>query len=447
MHYSRKLLALLALSVLIVPLISIHAQDTSVLDAARSHSSLNTFANILEMSGLADEVDSSMAITVFAPNDEAFAGLPSFAIDYLANNNEVLQSVLQYHILASAVTSDRLSSGDVATASGDSISVHVGDMGVDVNDAGVVEADIAVGSAVIHVIDTVLIPPIELPEVIPSFVSGNIIIAGSSTVFPLSDAIATRFRDEGYVDNITVDSIGSGAGFERFCAEGVTDISNASRPIKDAEVENCHAIGRDVFPVRVGTDALAVVLNINNDFVDNLSLEQLAQVFSTADTWQDVNPDWPAEPIERFIPGTDSGTFDYFVEEVFDDNKEPILAAARTSLSEDDNVLVTGVSGNPYAVGFFGYAYYDANRDVLSASVIDGIIPEASTVDAGTYPLARPLFMYAAPEIIAEKPQVGEFLTYYLNVVNQEVNAVGYFPADPFGLNRAKFLVLAATSN
>lgn len=447
MHHSRKLLALLALSLLIVPMISIHAQDPSVLDTARFHGSLTSFANILELSGLADEIDSSMTITVFAPNDEAFAGLPSFAIDYLANNIDVLQNVLQYHILASAVTSDGLSSGDVTTASGDSISVYVGDMGVYVNDADVVEADIAVGSVVIHVIDTVLLPPVELPEVIPSFVSGNIIIAGSSTVFPLSDAIATRFRDEGYVDNITVDSIGSGAGFERFCAEGVTDISNASRPIKDAEVENCHTIGRDVFPVRVGTDALAVVLNINNDFVENLSLEQLAQVFSTADTWQDVNPDWPAEPIERFIPGTDSGTFDYFVEEVFDDNKEPILAAARTSLSEDDNVLVTGVSGNPYAVGFFGFAYFVANRDVLSASMIEGIIPEASTVDAGTYPLARPLFMYAAPEIIAEKPQVGEFLTYYLNVVNQEVNAVGYFPADPYSLNRAKFLVLAAISN
>ncbi len=160
-----------------------------------------------------------------------------------------------------------------------------------------------------------------------------------------------------------------------------------------------------------------------------------------------MNPDWPAEPIERFIPGTDSGTFDYFVEEVFNDNKEPILAAARTSLSEDDNVLVTGVSGNPYAVGFFCFAYFDANRDVLTAATIDSIVPEASSVDAGTYPPARPLFMYAAPEIIAEKPQVGEFLTYYLNVVNEEVNAVGYFPADPFGLNRAKFLVLAATSN
>ena len=172
-------------------------------------------------------------------------------------------------------------------------------------------------------------------------------------------------------------------------------------------------------------------MNSDNDFVDNLSLAQLAQVFSTADTWRDVNPDWPAEPIERFIPGTDSGTFDYFIEEVFNDNKEPILAASRTSLSEDDNVLVTGVSGNSNAVGFFGFAYFDANRDVLTTATIDGIVPEASSVDAGTYPLARPLFMYAAPEIIAEKPQVGDFLTYYLNVVNEEVNAVGYFPADP----------------
>ena len=126
--------------------------------------------------------------------------------------------------------------------------------------------------------------------------------------------------------------------------------------------------------------------------------------------------------------------FDYFVEEVFADNTEPILAAARTSLSEDDNVLVTGVSGNPYAVGFFGYAYYDANRDALAAASIAGIAPQASAVDAGAYPLARPLFMYAAPEIIAEKPQVGDFLAYYLAVVNEEVNAVGYFPADPYGL-------------
>lgn len=447
MHKTRTIIILFFLATFIISPFYLQAQEVSLLAAAQTHGSLNIFADLLASSSLAEAMDSSMPHTVFAPNDEAFAELPAFAIDFLRNQPDVLQRVLQYHLVPAAMSSDSLSSGDVASATGDSIQFQVGESAVLANDATVVEADIAVSNTVIHVIDRVLIPPVELPDVIPSFVSGNIIIAGSSTVFPLSDAIATRFRDEGYVDNITVDSIGSGAGFERFCAEGVTDISNASRPIKDAEVENCHAIGRDVFPVRVGTDALAVVLNSANDFVSNLTMEQLAQVFSTADTWQDINPDWPAEPIERFIPGTDSGTFDYFVEEVFDDNKEPILAASRTSLSEDDNVLVTGVSGNPYAVGFFGYAYFDANRDVLSASVIEGIVPEASSVDAGTYPLARPLFMYAAPEIIAEKTQVGEFLTYYLNVVNEEVNAVGYFPADPFGLNRAKFLVLAATSN
>lgn len=447
MHQTRTFIILFLLATFIISPFYLQAQEDSLLAVAQTHGSLNIFADLLASSGLAETMDSSMPHTVFAPNDEAFAELPAFAIDFLRNQPDILQRVLQYHLLSTAVSSDLLSSGDVASATGDPIQIQVGESAVLANDATVVEADIAFDNTVIHVIDRVLIPPVELPDVIPSFVSGNIIIAGSSTVFPLSDAIATRFRNEGYADNITVDSIGSGAGFERFCAEGVTDISNASRPIKDAEVENCHAIGRDVFPVRVGTDALAVVLNSANDFVNDLTMEQLAQVFSTADTWQDINPDWPAEPIERFIPGTDSGTFDYFVEEVFDDNKEPILAASRTSLSEDDNVLVTGVSGNPYAVGFFGYAYFDANRDVLSASVIEGIVPEASSVDAGTYPLARPLFMYAAPEIISEKLQVGEFLTYYLNVVNEEVNAVGYFPADPFGLNRAKFLVLAATSN
>ena len=443
----RKPLAVWLMLLLTFPFASIQAQDEQLADAARAHGDLNTFADLLEMSGLVAEVDTTMSLTIFAPSDDAFAELPGFATEYLSNNSKLLQHVLQYHVLSGAVTSDGLSSGDIAGITGLALSVKLDGKGVSVNDARVTETDIVVGNTVLHIVDRMLVPPIELPEVVPSFVDGNIIIAGSSTVFPLSDAIATRFRDEGYAGNITVDSIGSGAGFERFCAEGVTAISNASRPIKDAEVGNCHAIGRDVFPVRVGTDALAVILNSENDFVDNLSLKQLAQVFSTADTWRDVNPDWPAEPIERFIPGTDSGTFDYFVEEVFDDNKEPILAAARTSLSEDDNVLVTGVSGNPYAVGFFGFAYFDANRDVLVAATIDDIVPEASSVDAGTYSLARPLFMYAAPEIISERPQVGDFLTYYLNVVNEEVNAVGYFPSDPFGLNRTKFLVLAATSN
>ncbi|MGD8626496.1 MAG: substrate-binding domain-containing protein, partial [Anaerolineae bacterium] len=188
---------------------------------------------------------------------------------------------------------------------------------------------------------------LALPEVNPLEVSGDIVTAGSSTVFPLSEAMAERFQDEGYADNITIDSIGSGAGFERFCVEGETDISNASRPIKDSEVESCQSIGRDPIEFRVGTDALAVVVSKDNDFLTGATLEELALIFSTAENWADVNAAWPAEPIQRFIPGTDSGTFDFFVEEVFDEDEEPILSASNTQLSEDDNVLVQGVLGSP----------------------------------------------------------------------------------------------------
>lgn len=182
-----------------------------------------------------------------------------------------------------------------------------------------------------------------LPEVNPLDVTGDIIVAGSSTVYPLTEAMAERFADEGYSGNITIDSIGSGAGFERFCKTGETDISNASRPIKDSEVESCAAIGRTPIEFRVGTDALAVVINPANDWATSVTKEELAALFSTASTWADVNPAWPAEPIARFIPGTDSGTFDYFVEAIFDKNQEPILSAANTQLSEDDNVLVQGL--------------------------------------------------------------------------------------------------------
>ena len=283
-----------------------------------------------------------------------------------------------------------------------------------------------------------------LPEVNPLDVAGDIVTAGSSTVFPLSERMAERFRDEGYAGNITVDSIGSGAGFERFCVAGETDISNASRPIRDSEVESCAAIGRTPIEFRVGTDALAVVVSQENDFVDSVTLEELAMIFSGAETWADVNADWPAEPIQRFSPGTDSGTFDYFVEEVFDENEEPILNASSIQLSEDDNVLVQGVLGSPYAVGYFGYAYYAENQDVLKPLAIEGVEPSADAVDAGSYPLARPLFIYSDAGIMAEKPQVASFVNFYLTFVNEEVIDVGYFPASPAALDAAKSGFLGA---
>lgn len=280
---------------------------------------------------------------------------------------------------------------------------------------------------------------IVLPTVNPLEVEGDIITAGSSTVFPLAEAMADRFQDEGYAGNVTVDSIGSGAGFERFCVAAETDVSNASRPIRESEVENCRENGREPIEFRVGTDALAVTVSQENDFFENVTLEDLAAIFSDqAETWADVNPEWPDEPIRRFIPGTDSGTFDFFVEEVFDENKEPILSASNTQLSEDDNVLVQGIIGSPYAVGFFGYAYYVENTDVLKALSIEGEEPTAESVDAGEYPLARPLFIYSTADIMQQKPQVAAYINFFLSHVNEEIRDVGYFPASESVLNDAK---------
>ncbi|MCB0090003.1 MAG: PstS family phosphate ABC transporter substrate-binding protein [Caldilineaceae bacterium] len=281
-----------------------------------------------------------------------------------------------------------------------------------------------------------------LPEVDPTELSGDIITAGSSTVFPLAEAMAARFKDEGFSGNITIDSIGSGAGFERFCVAGESDISNASRAIKDSEIESCKAIGRTPIEFRVGTDALAVVVNPANDFLTDASIEELAQIF-TAEKWSDVNPDWPAENILRFIPGTDSGTFDYFVEAVFDQDEEPILAAPNTQLSEDDNVLVQGVEGSPYAIGFFGYAYYEENADRLNILSIEGIEANFDTVEAAEYPLARPLFMYSDASILQDKPQVAAYINFFLTFVNEEIETVGYFPASDEALNGAKEALLA----
>ena len=188
--------------------------------------------------------------------------------------------------------------------------------------------------------------------------------------------------------------------FERFCVNGESDISGACRAIKDSEIESCKAIGREPIEFRVGTDALSVVVSKDNTFVTDVTLEELALIFSTAETWSDVRPEWPAEPIQRFIPGTDSGTFDYFVEVVFDEDDAPILAASNTQLSEDDNVLVQGVLGSPYAIGFFGYAYYAENADKLNVLSVDGVAPTQETVDNNAYPLSRPLFLYSDATIL-----------------------------------------------
>jgi len=292
-----------------------------------------------------------------------------------------------------------------------------------------------------------------LPDVDPGAVSGNVVIAGSSTVYPLTERMVERFSEEGFVGQITVDSIGSGAGFERFCTTGETDIAAASRAIEDDEVANCAAIGRAPIEFRVGTDALAIVVSSENDFLTDVTIDELAQLFSgDAVKWSDVNPAWPAEYILRFSPGTDSGTFDYFVEAVMlpvygeenDAASNAILNAANIQFSEDDNVLVQGVEGSPYAIGYFGYAYYAENQGGLKAISVNGISPSLETAENGEYPLARPLFVYSDAQILQDKPQVAGFINFYLTFVNEEIQTVGYFPASAEALDTAKQAWLTA---
>ncbi len=293
--------------------------------------------------------------------------------------------------------------------------------------------------------------PLPLPEVDPLAVSGNVIAAGSSTVFPVTERMADLFNQDGFSGTITVDSVGTGAGFERFCVNAETDISNASRPINQEEIDACAANNRVPLPFYIGIDALAIAVSAENDFADNLTLEQLAQVFSggSGATWADINPDWPAEPIQLFSPGTDSGTFDYFVEAVFDENEEPILNAPGIQLSEDDNVLVQGVLGSPYAVGYFGFAYYQENQDTLRAVAIEGVAPTEETGSSGAYPLSRPLFIYSDATIMQEKPQVAAFINYYISNVAVQLGPnegqIGYIPVPDSVHNLNNLLWLAAT--
>jgi phosphate binding protein len=289
---------------------------------------------------------------------------------------------------------------------------------------------------------------VMLPEVDPSSLSGNVVSAGSSTVFPLAEAIAELFKSEGFTGEVTIDSIGTGGGFERFCGTGETDVSNASRSIRDEEAANCAAINRTPIEFRVGTDALAVVVSTENDFATDVTSAELAKIFSDEVTqWSEVRPEWPAEDILRFSPGTDSGTYDYFVEAIMapayeaegeEAGAEHMLNAANMQFSEDDNVLVQGVQGSPYAIGYFGFAYYVNNQDVLRALAIDGVEPNEETAESNEYPISRPLFIYSDATIMTEKSQVAGYISFFLSRVNDVIEEVGYFPASAEALDASK---------
>lgn len=262
-----------------------------------------------------------------------------------------------------------------------------------------------------------------------SALTGSIASDGSSTVGPLTQAVAEEFIGSAPEVQISVDISGTGGGFERFCA-GETDVQNASRAIDAEEVANCAENGVDWYEFEVAYDGLTVVTNPENTWATCLTVDQLKQLWqkeNPATTWADLNPEWPADTINLYGPGTDSGTFDFFVETILgeDDIREDF------NPSEDDNVLVSGVAGDANALGYFGLAYYEANQDTLTAVAIDNntgecVTPSPETVQDGSYaPLSRPLYVYVAAPAL-ERPEVQEFVRFYLQNAAVLAPEVGY---------------------
>ncbi len=397
-------------------------------------------------------------LTVFAPTNAAFDALPDFVITYVLGNTELLDRILLHHVVDGVVTSmdlvgmlDDMGMTTAVTLEGSElmVTVDVNNMTAKVDNANVDMGmiDIQASNGVIHVIDAVLVPPIELPEVDAAFVEGDIKTAGSSTVAPLSEAVQAEFVAAGYTGIIENETIGSGAGWERFCVAGDIDVANSSDRMKPELYEACATLNPPRFPLelRVGTDGLAVVVNPQNDWATDLTFEELQVAFSTAVTWADVREGFPDEPIYRFIPGSDSGTFTYFVEKVFKKDSAPLLSATETRTSELDTELVEGVESQIYSIGFFGYAYYQAEGERLKLVSIDGVYPTAVTVEDGSYRLARPLFLYADAGVISAKPQVGAYLSFYLSTVNDVIDEVGYFPASELSTRLARLIILSLT--
>ncbi len=278
--------------------------------------------------------------------------------------------------------------------------------------------------------------------------AGDIDIDGSSTVFPITEAVAEEFGDLTNGNVRTVVGIsGTGGGFKKFCA-GETVISDASRPIKQKEVDLCAAAGIEYIEIPVAIDGLSVLVNPDNDFVECLTVEQLNTIWSpesegVVTMWNQVDPSWPAEEIKLYAPGVDSGTFDYFTEAV---NGDGGVSRGDFVASEDDNVLVQGISGDEFSLGYFGYAYYVENQDKLKAVPVDGgagcVAPTDEAINDGSYaPLSRPLFIYVRADA-AQEDHVAEFVRYYLNENGRRLAAlVGYipFPDEVYNLSLAKF--------
>lgn len=259
--------------------------------------------------------------------------------------------------------------------------------------------------------------------------SGSVKIDGSSTVFPISEAVGEEFQKLHSGVRVTVGVSGTGGGMKKFTA-GEIDVADASRPIKDKEKSAAQAKGIEYLELPVAYDGLSVIVNKENNWVDKLTVAELKKIWepeSKVTKWNQVRPEWPDQEIKLYGPGTDSGTFDYFTEAI---NGKEDASRSDYNASEDDNVLVQGIKGDKYSLGYFGFAYYIENKDKLKVVPIDAgngpVEPSEKTINEGTYkPLSRPIFIYPSKAAL-KRPEVKEFVKYYLTEGPKLVPQVGY---------------------
>lgn len=273
---------------------------------------------------------------------------------------------------------------------------------------------------------------------------GTVRVDGSSTVFPITEAVAEEFGAVQPQVRVTVGISGTGGGFKKFCV-GETDINDASRPIKSKEITKARENQIQYVELPVAFDGISVVVHPDNDWVDHLTVDELNRIWqpgSTVKTWKDVRPSWPDREISLYGPDHDSGTFDYFTETI---NGKSQSCRADFTASADDNVLVQGVSGEVNSLGFFGFAYYVQNMDKLKVVPVDGgagpVEPTLQTINDGSYsPLSRPMFIYVAMAA-AKRPEVQSFVDFYLENVATLAAEVGYvaLPDEVYRLTRARF--------
>jgi phosphate transport system substrate-binding protein len=277
--------------------------------------------------------------------------------------------------------------------------------------------------------------------------SGNVRVEGSSTVYPITQAAAELFREDNPGARIEVGGAGTSDGFEAFC-QGDTQISDASRPIEAEEIAACKKAGVKYIEIPVAYDGISVVVTKKgNDWATDITKEELKKMWEPSaegkvTKWSQVNPDWPDKPLDLYGPGTESGTYEFFNGEIVG-NEQEVNRQSEVEMSEDDNVLVQGVSGDANALGYFGYSYYENNLDTLKALAVDGVKPTEDSIRSGEYLLSRPLFIYVSTDALKNNKAVKPFVDFYLAPENLDrlVKAAKYvtIPASLEKESRAQY--------